>query len=679
MMNSQSFKNSEPSLVDAGNINRDDKGYPSNLTESFLRTISSSKAGIHFYSEPKTIYMSYAEWGLNVKKILAGLQKKNLKPKTIILLQIEDQIDLLSTFWACILGGLIPCIVATPNIDEKSNAILEKIIDTWEVLSKPPVIMSADVAQQFHKLQSSLQEMQIINFENLDTSAPSENFHIPQPNDIAFIQLSSGSTGKSKAIPMQHQGLVDCTINCEQQCEMANNQISLNWMPLDHVGGLMVFHIPDIIAGNLNLQVTTEYILHDPLRWLELVEKNKITRTFSPNFAFRVIADALAETDRKFDLSTLRGIMNGGEACTIETIELFLKKTEPHNLSADALILIFGMAEICTVSTANRYQKNTAFQAVLKSSIKDQLQWADANSLKQDITYFANLGNLFPGFKMRIADEQQKTLPQGCVGHLQFSSSRVTPGYLNNDEANKESFFSENGERWFDSGDLGFIKDNQLYVTGRAKELIIIRGKKFPPHEIEELVNSLPGVERGFVAACGVSSEAAGTEGLLVFYVPQKFDADQSSIIENIEKELFIKLHVTPQQVIFIEKHVFPKTTSGKIQRTKLKKLYLEGKITQPEIKKVSVQEDSATSKPSDSQSVNAVLEIFKKDLHKEIDPNRSFYDLGIDSINIATIHTHLQTLVKHKIPIAIFFQYPTVNSLAKYLYPPKTSKIARK
>ena len=650
-------------VIDAGQIERG--SYPNNLVAAFLRTAEKSSSGVLFYSDEQIRFVAYREWFLQVKKVLGGLQAIGLKSHDRVLLQISNQFDLLSAFWACILGGMIPCIVATPHDYENSPSVLDKIVDAWEVLEKPAVIISEDVVKQYKEINSPvLNEINLINLDNLSLTS-SENYYTPQPSEIAFIQLSSGSTGKSKAIPMRHQGLIDCTINLTEECAMQNEQVSLNWMPLDHVGGVMVFHIPDIVRGNLSIQVTTDYILQDPLRWLDFVKQYKVTRSFSPNFAFRLIGNALEETTRTdFDLSTIQVLVNGGEACTKETVELFIEKTRPFGFHPEALVLVFGMAEICTIATANRFNSH-AFLGIQKNTLNSELNWATLQTPATEILYFANLGKFFPGFKARIVDDTNQPLPDKQIGRLQFYSSRMTPGYLNNPEANAQGFTPDG---WFDSGDLGFIHEGQLFVTGRAKEVVVIRGHKFPPHEIEEIVYSINGVKKGFSAACGILSEGTGTEELLVFYVPADFSKDQSGIVAQIEKELLIKLGLAPLHVIPLQQKEFPRTTSGKIQRTKLKKLFQEGKIKIPQIQQKSKELPDLDIKMADVPLFNAVLEIFQHDLHKKIDPDRSFYELGIDSISIATIHGHLQNLVKHQVPIALFFQYPTVKSLAQHL-----------
>ena len=186
---------------------------------------------------------------------------------------------------------------------------------------------------------------------------------------------------------------------------------------------------------------------------------------------------------------------------------------------------------------------------------------------------FVSSGKVVPGVEIRITDNNNNLVEEGVIGRFQIKGTVITPGYLNNPTANQEAFI---GEGWFNTGDLGFIYQEELYITGREKEVIIIRGASFHCYEIEDFVSTLNGVQPTFVAVCAAINARSGTEGFLVFFSPSDELADVSKIeiIHNINAEISKKFGINPTHTIPIIRKLFPKTTSGKIQRSALKKSY---------------------------------------------------------------------------------------------------------
>ena len=273
----------------------------------------------------------------------------------------------------------------------------------------------------------------------------------------------------------------------------------------------------------------------------------------------------------------------------------------------------FGMAEVCTCMTyVNDFNINSGVHWFLKSSLSGALQPAAPES--SSATAFVDLGPPVPGVQIRITDAQNNILPEGRIGRFQIKGSVVTRGYLLNDAANRESFV---GDGWFNSGDLGFIWNGRLTLTGREKEMIIIRGANFYAHEIEEVVNGIPGTIPTFSAATAVTDPLAGTEGLAVFFVPQTEDSEQKiRLVSEIRKVVASNLGISPAFVVPLTRSEFAKTTSGKIQRNQMRRslesggynsilkeidLALENENTLPGVvlsKALAAQEDQ--NRPSD-------------------------------------------------------------------------------
>ena len=266
--------------------------------------------------------------------------------------------------------------------------------------------------------------------------------------------------------------------------------------------------------------------------------------------------------------------MNAGEQVTLPVTREFLRRTAGFGVHESAMQPAFGMAE----STCMTYQRRTetaGVHRVLKSSLEGRLQETD---LEDSTTVaFTDLGPPSPGFQIRIVDEGNGLLPEGVIGRFQIRGPSVTPGYLNNQQANTEAFM---GGGWFNSGDLGFIRHGRLTLTGREKEMVVVRGANIYCYEIEDVVNSVEGVDATFAAACGVADAATGTEGLAIFFVPAAgTDAQKPTpdLIRSIRTTIGSSLGLSALHVVPLSRQEFPKTTSGKIQRTLLKQRLLQG------------------------------------------------------------------------------------------------------
>merc|ERR1712217_950312 len=222
----------------------------------------------------------------------------------------------------------------------------------------------------------------------------------------------------------------------------------------------------------------------------------------------------------------------------------------------------FGMAEACTCMTYNN-------------------RFGERSAARLGRSTFVNLGPPVPGVEIRIADDTDQTLPEEVVGRFQIRGAVITPGYWKNAEANREAFV---GDDWFNSGDVGFIKDGKLYLTGREKEMIIIRGANFYCYEIEDVVNALSSVTPTFTAAVSSHDPATGTEGLAIFFVPRNGSgsvrtiADEPlEVVREVRNTLVRHIGLTPSHVVPLAQEEFPKTTSGRIQRSQLAKALKAG------------------------------------------------------------------------------------------------------
>jgi acyl-CoA synthetase (AMP-forming)/AMP-acid ligase II/NADP-dependent 3-hydroxy acid dehydrogenase YdfG/acyl carrier protein len=554
---------------------------PRTLGESLVRAAAAwPERGVTLIGDAEApVHLSYPELLSRARSVLAGLRARGLRPRDRIILQLELLGDHLISFWACVLGGIIPITVARPATYDRKSSVLSKLWNTWELLERPPILSSARLLPLLANVPALYHErgdeagFVLLRFEDLAGSAPAEDLYAAAPDEVVFHQLSSGSTGIPKCIQETHRGILHHVHAVKVFNGHTEDDVDLNWLPFDHVVPTLTSHVKDVCLGLRQVQVRTEVILAEPLRWLELLETYRVTHGWSPNFAYKLVCDALSRAPhRHFDLSSVVFLMNGGEQITLPVVEEFLRRTAPFGLRQEVMQPAYGMAEVCTAITyCNGFSPERAAHRIVKTSLGGRLEEA-AEAAPGTIT-FIDVGPPLPGVQIRIAGPDLEVLPERVIGRLQVRGDVVTAGYLRNEEANREAFV---GDGWFDTGDLGFLADGRLTVTGRQKEMIIIRGANFYCYEIEDVVNSLDGVEPTFSAACAVDDAQTGTEGLAIFFVPRRpgIDPDLLATVRNAVARNF---SVVPSFVVPLTKETFPKTTSGKIQRTQLKKSLAAG------------------------------------------------------------------------------------------------------
>ena len=573
---------------------------PRTLGEALLRSAADHPdRGLRLIQEEgDETFLAYPELLRTARSILAALQARGLKSGDRAVLQFSRLADHFSAFWACVLGGIVPVTVAlAPSYRERSG-VVNKLWNVWKLLHRPVVLSDESLAPRLAEVPTLFDEQtgefRVWQIEGLRGDGDAAQLYEADPEDLVFLQLTSGSTGVPKCVQETHRAIVHHVHGSQRFNGYSDEDVSLNWLPLDHVVPILTCHLKDTYLGLRQIQVATQLVLTEPLRWLELIEAHRVTHTWAPNFGFKLINDRLARgATGEWELSSMRLFMNAGEQVTRPVVDEFLRRLAPYGVGPDAMQPAFGMAEVSTCMTyQNGVDDESVIHRVAKSSLGATLRPAAGD--EPSVT-FVGLGPPMPGVEIRIADERNQVVAERVIGRLQIRGRVVMPGYLDNAEANAEAFV---GDGWFDSGDLGFMDGGRLALTGRAKETIIIRGANFYCYEVEEVVNGVEGVEPTFSAAVAVEIDERGGEGLALFFVPRSGAADADpALIKRVRGEVSRQLGVSPDFILPLAKAEFPKTTSGKIQRMQLKR-GLEAGAFDERVKAVERAEENANCLP---------------------------------------------------------------------------------
>ncbi|SCF01445.1 Acyl-CoA synthetase (AMP-forming)/AMP-acid ligase II [Micromonospora mirobrigensis] len=483
---------------------------------------------------------TYGELLDAARRVLTGLRRGGVRPGDKVILQIDDDRDLLSTFWACVLGGFVPApTTPRPPVDTRLSpeAWLARV---WDALDRPWVVTGSAVEPDVSIVDSWLGAAPA-----LAHNAAATHLRRARSDDIATLLLTSGSTGAPKAVMLSHHNIISRSTATIQVRQLSWASRTFNWMPLDHVGGLVMFHVRDTLLGCHQVHARTGWILAEPLRWLDLISEHECDTTWAPNFAFNLIVDRENELrGRPWNLSRLRYIMNGGESIKARTAHRLLALLAPYGLPATAMHPGWGMSETSS--------------GVVDAVFDPDTQPADGR--------YVPVGAPHPGVRLRVVDDEGNVVPQGVSGRLEVSGAPITSGYYGDPPGNPQSFTPDG---WFKTGDLAVIRDGSLTVTGRADDVLEIDGIRYHGHEIEAAVEELPFVEPSYTVACPVEGERGERTALVVFFHPRSGvagDGERAQISELVR----VRFGLPVARVAPVAREDVPKTGVGKLRRARM-------------------------------------------------------------------------------------------------------------
>ncbi|WP_331001351.1 SDR family NAD(P)-dependent oxidoreductase [Nostoc sp. WHI] len=542
---------------------------PKTLTEVLQRAAQNSTKGIiYIQSDGTAKVQSYGELWQDAQRILVGLKKLGLKPQDKVIFQLEDNQDFICAFWGCVLGGFVPVPISIASTYEQVNTTTSKLQNTWQMLGKPLVLTSASLAPNIDGLSKllNLENFQIATIDQLRECEPDFNLHQSQPEDLAILFLTSGSTGIPKCVMLNHRNLLSMSSGLIFMGHFSSQESILNWMPLDHVGALVSLSIMAVDLSCQQIHVPTNLIVQNPLLWLDLIDNHQATITWAPNFAFSLMCDRAFDISRKnWDLSSMRFVINAGEPIVTKIARNFLKLLNCHGLQTNAIHPAFGM---CETSSGITYSDSFSLES------------------SSDDTSFVELGSPIAGASLRIVDENEQIVTEDTIGRLQVKGASVTSGYYQNPQANQE-VFTEDG--WFNTGDLGFLREGHLTITGRQKDVIIINGLNYYCHEIEAAVEEVEAVEVSYTAACAVRQPGINTDKLAIFFNTSLSDDDSlATLLKEIRTKVVNKVGVNPDYLIPVDQEIIPKTSIGKIQRSQLSQRFNTGEF-KPIVKQIDI------------------------------------------------------------------------------------------
>ncbi|MGW1684359.1 amino acid adenylation domain-containing protein [Streptomyces albidoflavus] len=596
--------------------------------------------------------LPYPQLLAQARRLLGGLRERGLRAGDVVVLCGLPLGEFFPAFWACLLGGAQPAAIAERAVP--GSPAYERLLHACTTLDAPLVLTDGPGARD---LTAAAPHLRVAVAEECLGADPAEDHAEPAGSDVALLMLSSGSTGAPKAARLTHAGLTEFAASARRALDVRPDDTMVNWLPVDHSGAFLLYHLLAVFAGCTNVHSPTDRVLAEPLRWLDLLETYEARHSWAPTFAYGLVAEALAEApSRSWDLSRLRTLLCGGERVVLPVLRRFLDATAAFGVREGHIVPAWGMAETVTAVTYGRLDRPGTVHRLLKSSLGGDLVRADETTADEECATFVASGSPARGVTLRIVDDAGRLAEPGRIGRLQVRTpARLTPGYVNNPEADAEAF--PTGREWLDSGDLAFLDEGQLVLTGRRKDLIVVNGHNVYCHEVEDAATAVAGVRQGEVAACGVPDEAGGTERLALFFVSRGADEDRR-ISREIRAELFSRLRLTAARVLPVAPGDFPRTPAGKVRRAELRRrLLAEGDTPARPV----------AGAPSDDLT-GTVCEEIGALLGNAVDAHVPFYELGLDSLLLTRLRSRLETRLAVPVPQTVFFEHPTAAALAAHL-----------
>jgi acyl-CoA synthetase (AMP-forming)/AMP-acid ligase II len=493
--------------------------------------------------------LTYRQLLDEASRLLRGIRAAGVAPGETVILQTADDRELLAAFWGCVLGGFVPMPVSAGATADQRAAAPELLRRVWNGHGKPKVITGTGQRIVPEVTADPLWASAWLgDVGGLLSHPPDTARHRASPDDTAVLLLTSGSTGVPKAVVLSHRNVLSRTAATVRSNRLDGTTRSFNWMPLDHVGGLVMFHARDVYLGCHQVHARLEWVLQDPLRWLDAMDRHRVDTTWAPNFAFGLINDQAGRLHgRSFDLGRLRYIMNGGEAVRSGVVRRFLELLSPFGLPRDAMHPGWGMSET-------------------SSGVADCEFWSVGAKDDRHVP----VGRPQPGTSVRVVDERDTPVPVGVTGHLQVTGACVTAGYYRNSEQNRRSFTADG---WFRTGDLAYVENGVLTVTGRADDAIRLGEVTYHGHEIEARVEELDFVTPSYTVASLVTGADGRGEELAVFFHPRG-GTEVSEACRRVRDRVAETLGIEIGHVVPVPKEDIPKTGIGKLRRAQLRERF---------------------------------------------------------------------------------------------------------
>ncbi len=618
--------------------------------------------------EDKESVVPFVELWSRALAMLGTLQSAGMEPGDELIIFSGVNERFLIAYWAAILGGIVPVPVAVGISDEHRHKLfrIARKLKQPRLFTEPELVerLTAFAAENTLRHANKLLATNTFTAGDSADAAPGERVH-RQPDDLGFVQFSSGSTSEPKGIMLTHQNLTSTVHAMGERLGFGPDDVALSWMPLTHDMGLIGYHLTMLAAGMDHAIMDTSVFVRRPLLWLSRASELKATQIASPNFGYKHYLKAFERRrPEQLDLSSVRLLLNGAEPISVELCEAFLSALEPFGLRRQTMLPVYGLAEATLGVTFSPTGRDYEHITVKRHSLRIGQTYAVAAPDDAEAVSFVKLGHVIDGCEYRIVDDADNPLANGEVGNIQIRGANVTTGVYQDPQRTAEIFCQ--GE-WLRTGDCGVVVDGELIVTGRAKDIIIVNGQNYYPHDIEEIVARIDELDLGKVVVAGARPVDGDVEQLLVFVLHRKSAEELAPLAARIRDLVGVRAGLEVDHVIPVNR--IPKTTSGKVQRSALANSYLDGEYDAVLRELGSYLDGVSETAEQEAGTVGDLLSIAAEfSRERSIGPDDNLFEVGISSLTLTEIMLAIDEKLPGQVDISDLFDYPTIRELAGFI-----------
>jgi len=629
--------------------------------------------------ESEQVCITYGELEERVRSAGAALARMGASGERVMLL-FPPGLDYITAFFGCLYAGAV-AVPAYPPRPNRSLDRIESIADDSQAVIALTTSQLLSKAKTFVSESPVLSKLQWLSLEELEAEKPPnwEPTH-SDPNALAYLQYTSGSTAQPKGVMISHANVLHNAAYIHHGFEHTPDSISLSWLPHFHDMGLIDGIIVPLFGSFHGYLMPPAAFLQKPLRWLQAVTRLSITHTGGPNFAYELCMRRIGHEDlNELDLRTWSVAYNGAEPVRSQTLERFASTFASCGFRPEVFYPAYGLAE-ATLKVTGGSKSSVPARCALSAEALQHHRLLEVAENDPDARVLVGSGYVDAGTRVEIVDPESHTMcGEPNVGEIWVSSPSVAGGYWNRPDETEQTFhayLADTGDGPFlRTGDLGFVRGGELFITGRLKDVIITRGLNHYPQDIERsMEESHPALRPGCGAAFSI--ESGGEERLvLVQEVDRSPEASPEDVIMSVLRAVGQDHEVQAHAIVLVKPHSVPKTSSGKIQRHLCRQRYLEGSLevvaewreATPEDR--SVQAGTPRREPAEIESWLAARIATRLGLrYAELDVDTPIARFGLDSLTAIELTHELETELSLRLPMASLLQDFSIAQLAARL-----------
>ena len=507
------------------------------------------------------------------QSVAAGLAAHRLEPGDRVAIMLPTGKDYLFSFFGALIAGGVPVPIYPPVRLSQIEDHLRRhagILANSQARLLITIPEAKPVSLLLRAQADSLRA--VVTPADLGSAAPAAQHIVRAASDLALLQYTSGSTGNPKGVSLSHANLLANVRAMGTALRVGGEDVFVSWLPLYHDMGLIGAWLGTLYYGIPLALMSPLAFLARPSRWLWAIHRHRATLSGAPNFAYDLCARRLQDEELEgLDLSSWRIAFNGAEPVSADTVEAFTSRFAAYGFRREAITPVYGLAESAVGLTFPPLNRGALIDTIKPGPLMHTGNAVPADPRDSSVLRVVSCGRPLPGYQVRIVDGTGREVGDRVEGRLEFKGPSATSGYFRNPEQTRKLFHGD----WLDSGDFGYFVNDEIYITGRVKDVIIRGGRNIHPYDLEQAVGNIPGIRRGCVAVFGNPDPATGTERLVVLAETRESDPQaRARLMHAINVAAMDLLGMAADDIVLAPPHTVLKTSSGKIRRAASREFY---------------------------------------------------------------------------------------------------------